>query len=98
MQTTQRPKVTATILTASVLTLFLVSLSSLPQLLAATSTASSGGAGQTLNAVQLSIQTKSLPSISSYDLVAYNSTGTLVASYTGQYPKVTFELPSGTYL
>jgi hypothetical protein len=100
MQTTRtlRPKVTATILSASVLTLFLVSLSSFPQLLAATSTTSGGGAGQSLDAVQLSIQTKSLPSVSSYDLVAYNSTGVPVASYTGQYPQVTFDLPSGTYL
>ena len=95
---TQRPKVTATILSASVLTLFLVGLSPLPQLLAATSTASNGGAGATLNPVELSIQTKSITSVSSYDLVAYNSTGIPVASYTGQYPRVTFELPSGTYL
>jgi hypothetical protein len=39
-----------------------------------------------------------MTSISSYDLVAYNSSGTPVASYTGQYPRVTLELPAGTYL
>jgi len=73
----------------------LVGLSPLPQLLAATS---SSGAGATLNPVQLSIQTKSITSVSSYDLVAYNSTGIPVVSYTGQYSRVTLELPSGTYL
>ncbi len=31
-------------------------------------------------------------------MVAYNSSGTPVASYTGQYPRVTLDLPSGTYL
>ncbi len=100
MQTTRklrRPKLTATALSASVLTLFLVGLSPLPQLLAA-STTSSGGAGATLNPVQLSIQTKNLTSVRSYDLVAYNSTGAPVGSYTGQYSRFTFELPSGTYL
>jgi len=76
----------------------LVGLSPLPQLLAATSTGSNSGAGATLNPVQMSLQTKSITAVSSYDLVAYNSTGALVASYTGQYPRVTFELPSGTYL
>ena len=94
----RRPKLTATALSASVLTLFLVGLSPLPQLLAATTTSGSGGAGATLNPVQLSIQTKNLTSVSSYDLVAYNSTGAPVASYTGQYSRFTFELPSGTYL
>jgi hypothetical protein len=100
MQTTRtlRPNVTSTILLASVLALFLVGLSPLPQLLAATSTSNSGAAGATLNPVQLSIQTKSITAVSSYELVAYNSTGMLVASYTGQYPRVTLELPSGTYL
>jgi hypothetical protein len=48
--------------------------------------------------VQLSIQTKNLTSVGSYDLVAYNSTGTSVASYTGKYSSFTFDLPSGTYL
>ena len=76
----------------------MVGLSSVPQLLAATSTASNLDAVPTLNAVQLSIQTSNLTAVSSYDLVAYNSTGTPVASYTGQYPQVTLELPSGTYL
>jgi hypothetical protein len=95
---TRRSKVTATILSASVLTLFLVGLSSVPQLLAVTPTASNLDAAATLNAVQLSIKTNSLTAVSSYDLVAYNSTGTPVASYTGQYPEVTLELPSGTYL
>src|SRR5271169_4055254 len=94
---TQRPKVAATILSASVLTLFLVGLSSFPQL-AAASTASNLAAATTLNPVQLSIQTKNITSVSSYDLVAYNSSGTPVASYTGQYPRVTLDLPSGTYL
>jgi hypothetical protein len=100
MQTklTRRPKVTATIVSASVLTLFLVGLSSVPQLLAATSTASNLDAAATLNPVQLSIQTKNLTAVSSYDLVAYNSTGAPVASYTGQYPRLTLDLPSGTYL
>jgi hypothetical protein len=93
----QRPKMTATVLSVSVLTLFLVGLSPLPQLLAATTTSSSG-AGATLNPVQISIQTKNLTSVSSYDLVAYNSTGAPVASYTGQYSRFTFDLPSGTYL
>ena len=97
MTRTQRPKVTATILSASVLTLFLVGLSSLPQL-ATASASSNAGAGATLNPVQLSIQTKNITSVSSYDLVAYNSTGIPVASYTGQYPQVTLEFPSGTYL
>jgi hypothetical protein len=97
MTRTLRPKVTATILSASVLALFLVGLSSLPALLAK-STPSNLGAGATLNPVQLSIQTKNITSVSSYDLVAYNSTGMPVASYTGQYPRVTLDLPSGTYL
>jgi hypothetical protein len=97
-KSTRRSKVTATILSASVLTLFLVGLSSVPQLLAATSTARNLDAAPTLNAVQLSIQTGNLTAVSSYDLVAYNSTGAPVASYTGQYPQVTLELPSGTYL
>ncbi len=92
-RTIRRPKVTATVLSASLRTLFLVGLSPLPQLLAATT-----AAGATLNPVQLSIQTKNITTVSSYSLVAYNSTGMLVASYTGQYPRVTFELPSGTYL
>jgi len=89
--------VTISILSASVLTLFLVGLSPLPQLLAATSSSSSG-AGATLYPVQLSIQTSNITSVSSYDLVAYNSSGISVASYTGQYQRVTFDLPSGTYL
>ena len=93
-----RPKVTLTVLSVSVLTLFLVGLSPLPQLLAATTTGSSGGSGATLNSVQISIQTKNLTSVSSYVLVGYNSTGAAVASYTGQYQRVTFALPSGTYL
>jgi len=76
----------------------LVGLSSVPQLLAATSTANNLDTVPTLDAVQLSIQTKNLTAVSSYDLVAYNSTGTPVASFTGQYPQVTLELPSGTYL
>ena len=84
-------------LSASVLTLFLVGLSSFPQL-AAKSSASNLDAVPTLNPVQLSIQTKNITSVSSYDLVAYNSSGTPVASYTGQYPRVTLDLPSGTYL
>jgi hypothetical protein len=75
----------------------LVGLSPLPQLLAATTTAGGNGSA-TLNPVQLSIQTTNLTSVSSYDLVAYNSTGVPVASYTGQYSRVTFELPLGTYL
>jgi hypothetical protein len=94
----RRPNVTATVLSASILTLFLVSLSPLPQLLAATATGSNGGSGATLNPVQISIQTKNLTSVSSYDLVGYNSTGAAVASYAGQYQRVTFALPSGTYL
>src|SRR5580704_1841033 len=98
MTRTQRPKVMATILSASVLTLFLVGLSSLPQLLAVASNASNAVADASLNPVQLSIQPQNITSVSSYDLVAYNSTGIPVASYTGQYPKVTLELPSGTYL
>jgi hypothetical protein len=93
----RRPKLTATALSASVLTLFLVGLSPLPQILAA-STTSSGGTGATLYPVQLSIQTKNLTSVGSYDLVAYNSTGASVASYTGQYSSFSFDLPSGTYL
>ena len=96
-RTIRRPKITATALSASVLTLFLVGLSPLPHLLAATTT-TGGGVGATLNAVQISVQTKNLTSVSSYDLVAYNSTGAPVASYTGQYARFTFELPSGTYL
>jgi hypothetical protein len=94
----RRPKVTATVLSASILTLFLVSLSPLPQLLAASTTSGNGGSGATLNPVQISIQTKNLTSVSSYDLVGYNSTGAAVASYTGQYQRVTFDLPAGTYL
>lgn len=96
-RTIRRPKITATALSASVLTLFLVGLSPLPHLLAATTT-TGGGVGATLNPVQISVQTKNLTSVSSYDLVAYNSTGAPVASYTGQYARFTFELPSGTYL
>ena len=69
-----------------------------PRLLAATPTPSSLDAVATLNSVQLSIQTKNLTSVSSYDLVAYDSSGTPVASYTGQYPRVTLDLPPGTYL
>ncbi len=97
MKQTQKPKATATILSASVITLFLVGLSS-PQILAAASTACGLATVATLDPVQVSIQTKNLTSVSSYDLVAYNSTGTPVASYTGQYPRVTLDLPSGTYL
>jgi hypothetical protein len=96
MQTTRtlrRPKLTAAALSASVLTIFLVGLVPLPQLLAAGTTSN-----VVLNPVQLSIQTKNLTSVSSYDLVAYNSSGAPVASYTGQYSRVTLELPSGTYL
>src|SRR6267143_1276498 len=101
MQLTRKlrtPKITATVLSASMRTIFLVGLSPLPQLLAASTTSSSAGAAATLSPVQLSIQTKNLTSVSSYDLVAYNSTGAPVASYTGQYSRVTLELPSGTYL
>src|SRR5438445_13090789 len=93
----RRPKITATVLSASMLTIFLVGLSPLPQLLAASTTSSSAGAA-ILSPVQLSIQTKNLTTVSSYDLVAYNSTGAPVVSYTGQYSRVTLELPSGTYL
>ncbi len=95
---TQGPKVTATILSASVIILFLVGLSSVPQLLAVGSTASNLAGAAALNPVELSIQTKNMTSVSSYDLIAYNSSGAPVASYTGQYPRVTLELPSGTYL
>jgi hypothetical protein len=92
----RRPKLTATALSASILTIFLVGLSPLPQLLAASTASVSVGA--ILSPVQFSIQTKNLTSVSSYDLVAYNSTGAPVASYIGQYSRVTLELPSGTYL
>lgn len=101
MQMTQmlrRPKVTASVLSASILALFLVSLSPPPQLFAATAGSGNAGTGAILNPVQISIQTKNLTSVSSYDLVGYNSTGAAVASYTGQYQRVTFDLPSGTYL
>jgi hypothetical protein len=54
--------------------------------------------GVALNPVQTSIQTKNLAVASSYDLVAYNSTGFPVASYSGQYASVTFELPSWTHI
>ena len=94
---TKEPKVIVYLL-ASVLTLFLVGLSPIPQLLAASSTSSSPSPGETLNAVQLSIKTQNISIASSYDLVAYNSSGVEVASYTGQYPQVTLEVPSGTYL
>ncbi len=94
----RRQNVTATLLSASILTLFLVSLSPVPQLLGAPSKGSDAGQSAALNPVQISIQTANLTSVSSYDLVAYNSTGALVASYTGQYPRSTFDLPSGTYL
>jgi len=90
----RRPKLTAAALSASVLTIFLVGLVPLPQLLAASTTSSTVA----LSPVQLSIQTKNLTSVSSYDLVAYNSTGAPVASYSGQYSQVTLQLPSGTYL
>src|SRR5882672_2157195 len=96
-RTLRTPRITATVLSASMLTIFLVGLSPLPQLLAA-STTSSAAAAAILSPVQLSIQTKNLTSVSSYDLVAYNSTGAPVASYIGQYSRVTLELPSGTYL
>jgi hypothetical protein len=91
----RRPKVTA--LSATALALILVSLSPLPQLLAVTP-AGSGGGSAILNSVEISIQTKNSTAVASYDLVAYNSTGILVASYTGQYPRVAFQLPPGTYL
>lgn len=84
-------------LSASVLTLFLVGLSSLPHFAAASSANNLAGA-TALDPVQLSIQTKNITAVSSYDLVAYNSSGAPVASYTGQYPRVTLDLPSGTYL
>jgi hypothetical protein len=95
MQMTQRQnqKATAIVLMASLLTIFLVGVSPLPKLLAA-----APAAAATLSPVQLSIQTENFTSVSSYDLVAYNSTGAPVASYTGQYPEVTLDLPSGTYL
>lgn len=98
MQTTRSQKATATILSAAVFTIFLVGMSPLPKLLAATSAASNLSAGPTLSPVQLSIQTSNLTSVSAYDLVAYNSSGSPVASYTGQYPQVTLDLPAGTYL
>lgn len=87
-----------TALLASVLTLFLVGLSPLPALLAATSTGSNLAPTSALNPVQVSIQTKNLTSVGSYDLVAYNSTGAQVASYMGQYSQVTLQLPAGTFL
>lgn len=75
------------------LALFLVSMSPLPQLLA-----SASGSGATLDSVQVAIQPKNATAATSYDLVAYNSTGYPVATYYGQYPTVTFNLPAGTYL
>jgi hypothetical protein len=93
MQTTRSPKSTAAVLAASLLAIFLVGVSPLPRLFAA-----SPASGTSLNAVQLSIQTENLTSVSSYDLVVYNSTGASVASYTGQYQMVTLDLPLGTYL
>jgi hypothetical protein len=92
------PKAAARILWASGLTLFLVGLSTLPHLLAASSNGNGVDALGTLYAVGVSIQPKNVTTAYSYDLVAYNSTGAPVASYTGDFPEVTFELPSGVYL
>jgi len=94
-RTIRRPKAAAAVLSASVLALFLVSMSPLPQLLASTN---GGVPSAALNSVQVAIQPKNISSASSYDLVVYNSTGIPVASYNGQFPMITFSLPSGTYL
>ncbi len=98
MRITRSPNTKVTIFSAAVLALFVVGLSPLPKLLAATSASNILSAGPSLSPVQLSIQTSNLTSVSAYDLVAYNSSGSPVASYTGQYPLVTLDLPSGTYL
>jgi len=87
-----KPKVRTSVLTAAVATLFLVSLTSFPQLLAASTTA-----GPT-NSVQVSIQSSNVNLVTSYGLTAYNSSGWPVASYSGQYAQVTFQLPTGKYL
>jgi hypothetical protein len=86
-----KPKVRTTALTAAVATLFLVSLTSFPQLMAASTS------GPT-NSVQVSIQPSNVSLVTSYGLTAYNSSGWPVATYSGQYAQVTFQLPTGKYL
>lgn len=51
----------------------------------------------TLNNVQVFVQTTST-NLNSYSLIAYNSSGYLVASSTSTYAAFGLELPSGTYL
>lgn len=94
MEAARRSKVT-TVLSASVFALLFAGLSPLPSLVAGSS---NGGGGPALNPVQVTVQTKNITNVSSYGLVGYNSTGAPVASYTGQYPSITFDLPAGTYL
>jgi len=57
----------------------------------------SAGASQSLNRVDVTIQTtKALPY--QYSLAAYNTSGFQVANFYGNYPEAAFGLPSGTYL
>jgi len=95
---TRRPDAKSALLPALVLALFLASLAAIPEIAAATSTSSSSGTAPALDSVAVTIQPTGGASVSSFDLVAYNASGSPVASYTGQYPRVTFELPGGSYL
>lgn len=84
-----------TALSASVLALFFAGLVPVPQVLAA----STGSASTpVLYPVHISITPQNITQVTSYDLVAYNSSGVQVASYTGLYPEAALSLPAGTYL
>ena len=57
----------------------------------------SARASQSLNSVDVTIQTtRALPY--QYSLTAYNTSGFQVANFYGSYPEAAFGLPSGTYL
>jgi hypothetical protein len=60
--------------------------------------AATAGASVSYNDVQLFIQTSTSNFTGTYSVSAYNGTGYAVATYQGQYPAASFELPIGTYL
>jgi len=78
--------------TLSILLILLLGLS-----IPAVAFVASAGASQSLNRVDVTIQTaKPLPY--QYSLTAYNTSGFQVADFYGNYPEASFGLPSGTYL
>jgi hypothetical protein len=78
--------------TLSILLILLLGLS-----IPAVAFVTSAGASQSLNRVDVTIQTtEALPY--QYSLTAYNTSGFQVANFYGNYPEAAFGLPSGTYL